>query len=186
MQFLRGQSGKDRRKLYAKSSAPFLPIVAVNPAGMLLHDAEANAETEPGSFADGLCRIERIENAVRFLDARTGIEEKDDDVSAVAKSLNREDATLGRFHGVDGVADHVEKNLHQLVAIAANSRQDGFELEFDADSAGAEIERAKLHGIGHHGVDVQEGALRGNLPGEAQEIADERLCAASLIADFGC
>ena len=82
------------------------------------------------------------------------------------------------------VADDVEENLHQLISIAANARENGFELQFDARGPGAQVERAKLHSIVDHGVDVQERAFGGNLARETQKIADERFCAASLVANF--
>ena len=151
---------------------------------MFLHDAETNTETQAGAFADWLGRIERIEDAVRFLDAWSGIREKHDDVGAVAHGLDSENAALRGFHGVDGVADHIEEDLHQLVSIAANAGKNGLELKLDADGAGAHVESAKLHGIGDHGVDVQKRAFRGNLPGKAEKISDESFCAASLVANF--
>ena len=89
-----------------------------------------------------------------------------------------------RFHGVDGVADEVEKHLHELVAVAAHSGEHGFKLQFNARCGRAKIERTKLHGIGHHGVDIEKRALWGNLPCKAQQISNQRFCPPRLLADF--
>ena len=105
---------------------------------------KANTKTQTGAFADRLCRIKRIEDAVRFLDAGPGIQEEHHNVGAVAHCLDREDAALRSFHGVDRITDQIKKYLHQLVAIAAgNSGENGLELELDADGAGGGLRRSK-------------------------------------------
>src|ERR1700693_2777335 len=76
LQFFCGQSRQDSRQLHAESGAAFLPVVAENPAAVFLHDAEANTETQPRAFADRLGGVERIEHAVRLLDAGPGIQKK--------------------------------------------------------------------------------------------------------------
>src|SRR5208282_306949 len=78
LHFLRGQGREHSGQFHAKRRATFLPVVTMNPAAMFLHNAKANAETETCAFADGLGRIEGIENAVRFLDPRTGVQKEDD------------------------------------------------------------------------------------------------------------
>src|SRR5690348_9508948 len=136
-QFLCGQGREDSRQLNAKNRAAFLPVITENPAAVLLNDAETNAKPQPGSFADRLGCIERIENAGGFLKTGPRVREKDDDVGAIAHRLDSKDSALRGFHGVDGIANHIEEDLHQLVAISANARKNGFELKFDADGAGA-------------------------------------------------
>src|SRR5258708_14969360 len=151
---------------------------------MLLNDAVANAEAQTRALADRFGGIERIENALRILKAGTGVGEKDDDVAAIADCLDGEDTAFGGFHGLQGVADDVEENLHQLISVSANAREDRLELQLDARCPGAQIQRTKLHGIVHHGVDVQERSLGGYLASEAQEIAHQGFCAARLLAGF--
>ena len=53
LQFLRGQSRQDRGQFHAEDGAAFLPVVAKNPAAVLLHDAEANAEPRPVPLPTG-------------------------------------------------------------------------------------------------------------------------------------
>ena len=89
------------------------------------------------------------------------------------------------FHGIDRVVDDVEEDLHQLIAVAPHSRQHGFELQFDSGFRRTQIERAKLHRVGDDGIDVQEGALWGNLASEAEQVAHQSFGAASLVADLG-
>jgi hypothetical protein len=71
-----------------------------------------------------------------------------------------------------------------LVAIAANSGENGLELELDANGPSAEIESAKLNGVGHHSIDVEERAFRGDLSRKAEKIAHERFGSASLVANL--
>jgi len=135
---------------------------------MLLDNAKANAEPQAGAFPNGFRRIEGIEHALRVLEAGAGIGEQDHDVPAVADRLDRQNAAVGRFHGFQSVADNVEENLHQLISISSNTREDGLELQFDACCSGAQVERAKLHGVVHHRIDVKERALRRHLARETQ------------------
>jgi len=184
MQVLCRQGRQNRRQLDPERRSTFLPVVAVNSAAVLLHNAEANAKTQAGAFADWLCRIKRIEDAVRLLDTGPGIQEKHYNVSAVAHCLDREDAALRSFHGVDRIADQIKKYLHQLVAIAANSGENGLELKFDTDGPSAEIESAKLHGVGYHSIDVEERSFRGDLPRKTKEISHQSFGSASLVANL--
>ena len=112
---------------------------------MFLDDADANAKTKARAFAHRLGRIERIENAIGVLESRTRVGEKDDHVAAVTNCLDGEDAAFGGFHGFQGVADDVEENLHQLISVSANAREDGFELHLDTRIPGTQVERTKLH-----------------------------------------
>src|SRR5260370_1068458 len=111
LQFLRRQSGQDRGQLHAEDGPAFLPVIGKNFSAMLLNDAEANAESQTRAFANRLCRIERIENALRVLEAGTGVREQNYDVGAVADCFDCENTAVGHFHGFQGVVDNVEENL---------------------------------------------------------------------------
>ena len=78
----------------------------------------------------------------------------------------------------------LKKHLHQLVSIAAYAGKNGFQLEIDFAAGVAKIERTKLHGVGDHGVEIQQGAFCRHLPGETQQVADQCFRAARLIANF--
>src|SRR5438445_5007774 len=115
---------------------------------MFLDDAEADAQAETGTFTDGFRRIERIENAVRFLNAGAGVAEQNDYPAAIASGLDGESAAaVGRFHGVDCVVDDVEKNLKQLIAVAPDAGQNRFQLQFDFRGSRTQIKRTELHGV---------------------------------------
>src|SRR5713226_1264387 len=184
LQLLRWKSGHDRGQLNTEDGSTFLPVVGENFSAVLLNDAEANAEAQARALANRFRRIEWIENALRVLETGTGVGEQNDHVGAVADRLNGQDTAVGGFHGFQGVADDVEENLHQLISISANAGEDGLELQLDARRPGAQVERAELHGVVHHGVDVEERALSRYLARETQEIANQCFCTARLIADL--
>ena len=99
---------------------------------MLLNDAEANAEAQARAFAHRLRRIERIENAMRVLEAGTGVGEQDDNVAAVTDRFDCQNAARGCFHGLQRIANNVEENLHQLISISAHAGKNGLKVQFDA------------------------------------------------------
>src|SRR5262249_12674245 len=103
--------------------------------------------------------------------------------AAIASCFYSEDAAFVRFHGVDGVVHDIEEHLHELITISTNAGKHGLELQFDS-RLGRAIERAKLNRVGDDCIDVEKRALRWNLTRKAQEIADERLCPASLISNL--
>src|SRR5271154_3143377 len=100
MRFARRQGCQDRGQFDAKDRAARLTVVTKNFAAVFLQDAEANAEAESCTFAHGLGGVERIEDAMRFLDSRAGVGKEYDDVAAIANGLDGEHATLVRFHGI--------------------------------------------------------------------------------------
>src|SRR6202521_4078507 len=167
MQIFGGKGRQNSGQFHAENCATFLAVVTENLSGVYLDDAEADAETQARAFANRLRRIERIEDAMRLLDAGAAVGKQDHDVGAVTNGFDGKNSAVGRFHGIQSVADDIEENLHQLIAIAADTGENGFKLQLDARGSGAQVERAELHGIVHHRVDVQERAFGGNLPGEA-------------------
>src|SRR5579872_634478 len=78
LRLLGRQRGQNRGQFNPKDRAAFLPVVAVNSAGVLLHYAEANTQTQASAFADGLGGIEGIEYPMWLLQARAGIGEQND------------------------------------------------------------------------------------------------------------
>src|ERR1700722_11738807 len=111
MRFARRQGCQDRGQFDAKDRATGLAVVTKNFAAVFLQDAEANAEAESGTFTHWLGGVERIEDAMRFLDSRAGVGEEDDDIAAIANGLDREPAPLGRFHTAAAVIIIFEKHL---------------------------------------------------------------------------
>ncbi len=186
VQVFRRKSRQKRRELDTKNSAAFLPVVAENLSTMLLNDAEANAQAQAGALPDGLGCIERIEDAMGILDPRTGVQEQDHDVATVANGFNGEHAAFVGFHGVEGVADDIEENLHELVSVATNAGENGLELKLDARGCGAQVESAKLDGVIHDGVEIEKGAFGGHLARKTEQVPYQGFGAARLVADFCC
>src|ERR1700676_158589 len=121
LKFASGQRRKHRGQFDAKHRAAFLAVVAQYFAGVLLNDSEADAQAQTGTFAHRFGSVERIEDARWFLDAGPGVREEHDDVAAVAQRLDSEHTAAGYFHRVHAVADDVEEDLHQLIAVAAHA-----------------------------------------------------------------
>src|SRR5271168_898391 len=172
LQFLVGQSREHRGQFDAKHGATLLAVVTVNFAAVFLHNAETDAQAQAGSFSNGFGGVKGIEHTMRLLDTRAVVREERDDIRAVAHGLDGERAALGSLQGIDRIADDVEKYLHQLIAVAANPRKNGFQLKLDLCCSRAQIEGTKLHSVGDHGVDVQQSALGGDLAGKTQQVAD--------------
>src|SRR4029077_5609827 len=84
LQFFRWQDSQNRRQFHAEDRTTFLPVVRENFSTMLLNNAEANAEAQTRALANRLGRIEWIEDALRVLEAGTGVGEQNDHVGAVA------------------------------------------------------------------------------------------------------
>src|ERR1700739_1906113 len=88
-------------KLHAKHSATGLRVVTKDLSSVFLNDAKADAESKPGTFADRFGVIERIENAVRLFDSRSGIGKQNRPACGVAHGLDRQRApAVVRLHGV--------------------------------------------------------------------------------------
>src|SRR5260370_1440368 len=75
LQLLRWKSGHDRGQLNTEDGSAFLPVVGKNFSAVLLNDAETNAEAQARALPNRLRRIERIENALRVLEAGTGVKD---------------------------------------------------------------------------------------------------------------
>jgi len=110
--------------------------------------------------------------------SRTGVGEQNDHVGAVADRFNGQNTAVGGFHGLQSIADNVEENLHQLISI---SRTPG-RTDSSCKSMRVVPERrsraAKLHGVVHDGVDVEERALRRTGARNSADCQPASLCAA--------
>src|SRR5579859_5560158 len=179
LQFLGWKCCKDRRQFDPENRSALLPVVAKNFPIVFLNNSKTDAQPQACAFADRLGGVKRIENAMRLFNARASIGKQDDHVAAIAHRFDGQHAAFMRFHGINGIADEIEKHLHELIAISAHSRKNGFELLLDACRRGAKIEGAKLSGIGHNGVDIKKSALGRNLACKAKQITDQRFCPAS-------
>src|SRR5205807_9085322 len=93
-------------------------------------------------------------------------------------------ASFLRFDVGNGLADAIKEDLQELISVAAHCRKNGFEPLFEACSGRAQVERAKLHGVAHYGIDIEKRALGGNLARETEQISYQCFRPASLFADF--
>src|SRR6266853_942383 len=71
-------------QFHAKHRATGLRVVTKNLPRVLLHDPKTDTQSQPGAFADRLGGVERVEHAMRFLQAWTSVGKQDRNVGAVA------------------------------------------------------------------------------------------------------
>ena len=76
------------------------------------------------------------------------------------------------------------KNLQQLIRVATHGGQDAAIFQLDADIFPAQIQIAQLHGAGQDAIEVQQLFFSGNLPRKTEQIVDQVLGTAGLLADF--
>ena len=75
------------RKFDAKHRSSRLTVVAEYLSAMFLHDSVTNAQPQSCAFAHGFSGVERIEDAVGFLDPGTRIGKKHHDVAAIPQAF---------------------------------------------------------------------------------------------------
>ena len=91
---------------------------------MLFDDPIANAQAQPGSFADLLGGKEGVKNTVRLLNPLTIVAERNFDVIALADRGDVNSGAAARFpYRVVGVVEDVEEYLLKLLGVANDERQ---------------------------------------------------------------
>ena len=123
---------------------------------------------------------------MRLLDAGTGVGKQNGDIRAVTHGLDGQSSTtIVRFHRVDSVVHNIEKDLHQLISVAAHSGKDRLQLKIDFCAGIAQIESAQLNGVRNDGVEIEERPFGRDLASETQQVANKCFGAAGLVANFG-
>src|SRR5229473_2110856 len=77
-----------RRQLHSKNRAPLLRVVAKNLSGVLLQDAEADAQAEARASANRFGGVKGVEHALRVLNPRSRVGKQDHHVAAIAYRLD--------------------------------------------------------------------------------------------------
>src|SRR5438105_1703054 len=90
------------------------PALDLDPTTVLLHDAMADREPEPGALALRLGREERIENPIelRFHDAGAVVGDGNPDELAIARRRNADRASTR--DRIAGIGEEVHEDLVQL------------------------------------------------------------------------
>ena len=164
--------GRPQRQSYPKARPLARRRIELNRPAVALHDAVADAQTQPGSLAQGLRREERIEDLVAdgSVDAVTVIEDSDLHPRIDRPGSHRDPAA--RRAGVDGVGHQLKDNLVDLGHVAPDARQ--------GDQVGFQHHRLPLRPPaddaqygGDAGADV--GLVPGALvqPGEVAQVLDQ-------------
>src|SRR6266478_638186 len=142
LRFFRRECREHRRQLHPKNPAALLRVIAKNLSGVLLQDAEADAQAETRAFADRFRSVKGVEHALRVLDPRSRVGKQDHYIAAIAYGLDGQHSALARVHGVNSIVDDVEEHLQQLIAVSAHAWQHGFQLHLDARLRRTQIQRA--------------------------------------------
>src|SRR5579862_2027617 len=160
----------------------------------LLDDSITNAQSESGSFARRLRRIERVESAVEIGKTRAGIFDLDDGSQAAAVGANADLlAAGGSFKRVTCVVEQVEEDLFDLVLAHCQKRQVGCDVEIDANVPDARVVFTKREHLLHDGREIDGLIAAHTLSRKAKQVVDNPVHAAGfadqlrqLIASVRC
>src|SRR5271166_1231213 len=152
-------------------SLPVGIVVAENFSPMLLHDAVADAEAEAGSLANLFGGEEGIEDTIGmgdavaivaegYFDGVAGLGGHDFDAGRTANFVNR----------VISIVQDVQKNLLQLVGVADHLGKSLVQMFHNIDAVAVEVVGPQLNGAAQNQVELHSIALRGHLPGEAEQV----------------
>src|SRR5208282_5695126 len=131
-----------------ENSAAVLPVLCADLSAMLLNNSVTDAEAEPRAFAYALGGVERLKNAVRFLDSGTGVVKFGVDISVLGVDTHLQRSSLSGFqHSVYSVVDDVEKHLLQLVRVSGDRRSRAFEFALQLDVIYFQVIVAQRQGL---------------------------------------
>ena len=114
----RGRVRSERRKLDAEYCAALRPVLACDLSVVLLNDAIAGAQAEPGSVAYRPCRVKGIENPSRFFNPGSIIGKIQLNMIAAEVRPDRQIPPTWR-HRLHRIRGQVQKYLKKLIGIPA-------------------------------------------------------------------
>ena len=153
---------------------------------MLLDDAVADRQPQPGPLPDPLGGEERIEDLLQMigLDAGAVVLDADPDTRGRPAGRDAQHALAVRLgHRLLGVDDDVQDDLLQLVRIGQGLRQVLREIGLHLDVAHAHLVGAQLERGLDDAVDRRHDALGLVLAGEGQEVLHDAGRPLGLVAD---
>ena len=119
-------------KYQPEHGSAFWPILAVDFSAMLPDDPIACAESEPHTPADGLGGIERLKNAPRLFQARTGVYKPDLDMLFDGFDSDCEQPCFVSFHRINRIRDEMQEDLDQLIGVALDRGYKALFLDLDS------------------------------------------------------
>src|SRR5260370_30097642 len=106
------------RQIDRETGATCRNVPHANRSTVLRNDSITNAQTETGSFSNGLGGVEGIENSRRILYARATVGKLDDQPLAFHSSADPKIAFGGALQdGIHGVVHHIQEDLLQLMRV---------------------------------------------------------------------
>ena len=171
-----------QRKVNAESRADAIFGSNFDLPAVLFDDAITDAEAQPSSLPDRLCRIERIENAMRILDTRAVVGELNTNAIAHLESANPNfSGTITFGYRVDGVVENIQKNLLELVEIGADFRQLGVELAVHLNAMDFQIVLAKRKRVLDDPIDLRWTPFGLALSREAEQVLNDMMRSLGLF-----
>src|SRR5271166_1529985 len=160
-------------------------IARADLSSVLLHNAVTDAQPQSGSLAYALGGIERLEDAMRFLDAGTRIVEFGVHISVFGVDTHLQGTAASGFqHGVDGVVDDVEKHLLQLVRVRRDRRSRRFEFTLQVNVIHLQVVIPQGERFIQHLANFDELFLRLALAGKGQQALHHAMGALRLLEEL--
>src|SRR6266446_4245302 len=100
---------------------------------MILHHAVHGAQSQARALADGLCSIERIEDAMRLFYAGPAVGKLHQHFSRMKLGADAKQTSACLLQRIQSVFDDLNERLEQLVAVAPDPREARLNHSFDAN-----------------------------------------------------
>src|SRR5579871_1657297 len=149
---------------------------------MFLDHAVDGAQAKARALADGLGRIERIEDAVRLFDTGARIGELNHSLVALPAGGYFDKATAGSFQRVLRVFQDLRESLEQLVTVAPHAGQVGSDNSFDAKFQLSALQLPHLHAALDQRAQINQRLFARTLLRKIEQVQDE-VAGALRLAD---
>src|SRR6185312_10018665 len=166
-----GQGGHcSRRQFQNNTRAAVGQIGCLDFTTVLLHDAIADAEAEPGSLAHGLGGVKGIEDAVWIAKARAIIVKVQQNTISVPQRFNADHFPGPSFQRVNGVVEQVEQNLLELIFVESDWRKIRLYLYLQLHIMVADVILTKRQNVLQQDLEIGRFLFQVILAGETQQV----------------
>jgi hypothetical protein len=156
-----------RRQAKNEDRSTLSLVVAGDLPAVILHDSVDCAQAEAGALADGLGRIEGIEDTMRLFDSGAAIGKLDDDLISLLSGDHLQRASVAFFEGVKSVFEDLDEGLKELMTVSPNPGQVRLNRSFDTDFVFVRLQFAHLHAALQKRAHVDHRFFVGALLGKA-------------------
>src|ERR1700678_129467 len=151
---------------------------------MILHNTVHGAKAKARALADGLSRIERIEDAMRIFDAAAVVGKLDYHLSGFELGANAKKPSARFFERVQSVFDDLHECLEKLVTVSQHVRKIWLERDLDVDFLIVMLKLAHLHAALQQHAEDDHLLFSGASLREAEKIRYQFARALRVMNDF--